>query len=50
MREREEEGRRVMEERAGLAAKLQEIMDQLTAETQAKEAAERRAKQEVHVL
>ena len=50
VREREEEGRRVVEERTRLAGELQEMMDRLTAETQAREAAEKRAKQEVYII
>ena len=47
MREREEEERRIMAERAQFAGQLQEMMDQLRAETRAREEAERRAKEEV---
>ena len=47
LRRKEEEGERVRAERAQFVAQLQEMREQLRTESQAKEEAERRAKQEV---
>ena len=47
VREGEEEGRRVILERTQIAGQLQEMREQLRNEIQAREEAERRAKQEV---
>lgn len=47
MKEGEEEGERGRAERAQFVAQLQEMREQLRTESQAREEAERRAKQEV---
>ena len=47
LRRKEEEGERVRAERAQFVAQLQEMREQLKTESQAREEAERRAKQEV---
>lgn len=47
MKEEQEEGERVRAERAQFVAQLQEMREQLRTESQAREEAERRAKQEV---
>ena len=49
VREGEEAGRKVREERTQLAGQLQEVREQLRSEAQTREEAEARAKQEVCV-
>ena len=50
MREGEEEGERVSRETAQLAGQLREVSEALRSEREAREAAERKAKQEVYTV
>ena len=50
MREGEEEGERVSRETAQLAGQLREMSEALRSEREAREAAERKAKQEVYTV